>query len=110
MAAVFGAMRIDRWDPRRDGPLTESALRRKIEGHGYTVSTRSWPAGTILSAQAQDRDRAHGVVSGIVKFTLDGETTILAGGDIAYMSRGAVRRIEVIGSASALCFDAEHAH
>lgn len=99
-------MRIDRWDSRRDGPLTEDALRRKLEGHGYQVSTQSWVSGTILPAQIQNADVAHAVVSGIVKLTLDGETAILTGGDVVYMPRGAIRRIEVIGSAPASCFEA----
>lgn len=99
-------MRIDRWDSRRDGPLTEDALRRKLEGHGYQISTHTWASGTILPAQIQSDDVAHGVVSGIVKLTLDGETAILTGGDIVYVPRGAIRRFEVVGSAPACCFEA----
>jgi quercetin dioxygenase-like cupin family protein len=99
-------MRIDRWDSRRDGPLSETALRQKLEGHGYRVSTQAWAPGTILPAQIQSDDVAHGVISGIVKLTLDGETTILTGGDVVYMPRGAIRRVEVVGSAPAYCFEA----
>lgn len=99
-------MRIDRWDSRRDGPLTEDALRHKLEGYGYQVSTWSWAAGTILAAQIQEADVAHGVVSGVLKLTLDGETAILTSGDVVYMPRGAIRRVEVIGSAAACCFEA----
>ena len=104
--AVLGLMRIDRWDSRRDGPLTEDALRQKLERHGYRVSSHTWAAGTILPAGPQQTDVAHAVASGIVKLTLDGEIAILTSGDVVYMSRGAVRRIEVIGSAPVCCFEA----
>jgi len=46
---MLTVMRIDRWDPRRDGPVTESGLRQKIEACGYQVSSFIWPAGTVVA-------------------------------------------------------------
>ena len=103
-------MRIDRWDPRRDGPVTEAALRQQVESCGYQVSTYAWPAGTVVAAQTQARERVDAVVAGIVKVTLDGESAILTAGDIVYVPRGAVRRVEVVGSATAHCLDALYSH
>jgi quercetin dioxygenase-like cupin family protein len=103
---MLTVMRIDRWDPRRDGPITESALRHKVQACGYEVSTFAWPAGTVVPSQAQDRERVDAVVTGIVKITLDGESAILTAGDMVYVPRGAVRRVEVVGSAPAYCLDA----
>jgi len=99
-------MRIDRWDLRHDGPVTEAALRQKVAGHGYEVSTFAWPAGTVVPAQRQDQDRVDAVVSGIVKITLDGETAIMTAGEMVYVPRGSMRRIEVIGPNTAHCIDA----
>jgi len=99
-------MRIDRWDPRREGAVTEAALRHKVEAIGYEVSSFAWPAGTVVPAQTQDRERLDAVVTGIVKFTLDGESAILTAGDIVYVPRGSVRRVEVVGTATAHCLDA----
>ena len=107
---MLTVMRIDRWDPRRDGPVTESALRHKVEAHGYQVSTFAWPAGTVVPAQAQDNERVDAVVTGILKITLDGESAILTAGDMVYVPRGAVRRIEVVGSATAHCINAVYTH
>jgi quercetin dioxygenase-like cupin family protein len=106
MRIMVSVMRIDRWDARRDGLLTESALRRKVEGYGYEVSTCSWASGTVLPAQTQERERAQAVVSGVLKVTLDGESAILTGGDIVYVPRGAVRRVEVVGESKVHCLDA----
>jgi quercetin dioxygenase-like cupin family protein len=46
------------------------------------------------------------VVAGIVKITLDGESAILTAGDMVYVPRGAIRRVEVVGSNTAHCIDA----
>jgi quercetin dioxygenase-like cupin family protein len=107
---MLTVLRIDRWDPRRDGPVTEAALRHKVEAYGYQVSTLAWPAGTVVPAQAQDRERVDAVVTGIVKVTLDGESAILTAGDMVYVPRGAVRRVEVVGAATAHCLDAIYSH
>jgi quercetin dioxygenase-like cupin family protein len=107
---MLTVMRIDRWDPRRDGPVTEAALRQKVEAYGYQVSKFAWPAGTVVAAQAQDRERVDAVVAGILKITLDGESAILTAGDMVYVPRGAVRRVEVVGSFPAHCLDAVYRH
>jgi quercetin dioxygenase-like cupin family protein len=107
---MLTVMRIDRWDSRRDGPVTEAALRHKVETIGYQVSRFAWPAGTVVPPHMQDRERVDAVVTGIVKITLDGESAILTPGDMVYVPRGAVRRVEVVGSATAHCLDAVYVH
>ena len=107
---MLTVMRVDRWDPRRDGPVSETALRRKVESRGYQVASFAWPAGTVVAGQTQDRDRVDAVVAGILRFTLDGESAILTAGDMVYVPRGAVRRVEVVGSSTARCFDAIYGH
>jgi len=107
---MLSVMRIQRWDPRRDGPVTEAALRTKVESIGYQVSRFAWPAGTVVPPQTQDRERVDAVVTGIVKITLDGESAILTAGDIVFVPRGAVRRVEVVGSFPAHCLDAVYSH
>jgi quercetin dioxygenase-like cupin family protein len=107
---MLTVMRIDRWDARRDGPVTEAALRQKVETIGYQVSRFAWPAGTVVPPQTQDKERVDAVVTGIVRITLDGESAILTAGDIVYVPRGAIRRVEVVGSATAHCLDAVYVH
>ena len=99
-------LRIERWDPRHEGPVTEAGLRQKVEACGYQVSTFAWPVGTIVPPQSRDCRRIDGVVSGILKITLDGEAAILTAGDVVHIPRGAVRRIEVVGSAPVHCVHA----
>lgn len=92
-------MRIDRWDSRHDGSLSEAALRRKLEARGYQVSRCSWPAGARLAAPPEGRASAAAVVSGLLKVTIDGESAVLTAGDLVYVPRHAARRIEVVGTA-----------
>ena len=103
---VMTLTRIERWDVRRDGPLTEASLQRKIETLGFEVTTRTYPAGVALTTTADPRYCIEGVVRGLVKLTIDGEPAILTAGDIAFVPRGAVRRLEVVGSSTALCLEA----
>jgi mannose-6-phosphate isomerase-like protein (cupin superfamily) len=103
---VLTVLRIDRWDPRREGPFTDAALRRKVQSCGYEVCTKAWPAGTIVPAQTQECERVEAVLAGMVRYTVDDEPAILTAGDIVYVPRGAVRRVEVVGSQTAHCLDA----
>jgi len=105
---MLTVMRIDRWDPQAEGPVTEAALRQKVQSCGYEVCTLAWPAGTVVPSETQDRERVDAVFAGMVKITLDDETAILTPGDMVYVPRGAVRRVEVVGPATAHCFDAIH--
>ena len=106
---MLTVLRIDRWDPRREGPFTPDALRRKVQACGYEVCTQAWPAGTVVPAQTQERERVDAVLAGMVRITLDDESAILTAGDIVYVPRGAVRQVEVVGSQTACCLDAVHA-
>jgi mannose-6-phosphate isomerase-like protein (cupin superfamily) len=99
-------VRIDRWDVRRDGPLSETALMQKIESLGYDVAPRAYPAGSIAALQSDSRQRLFAVVRGLIKVTIDGESAILAAGDVVYIPRGSVRRVEVVGTFPALCLEA----
>jgi quercetin dioxygenase-like cupin family protein len=99
-------MRIERWDPRRDGALTEAALRQKLEKRGYAVSTCDWAPGTIVAPGVHLSERVDAVVSGLVKITIDEESAILTAGDMVFVPRGAVRSVQVVGASPAQSFDA----
>ncbi len=99
-------MRIERWDPRRDGPLTEASLLQKLASRGYRASARHYAAGTVTTHAADHLQRVDAVLSGLMKITLDGEAAILTAGDLVIVPRGAVRRVEVVGSSPVHCLEA----
>jgi hypothetical protein len=94
-------MRIERWDVRRDGPLSEAALRQKIEALGYMAASRPYDVDSIATTRGDGSERIEAVVSGLIKVTIDGEAAILTAGDVVFVPGGAVRRVEVVGSTPA---------
>lgn len=107
--SIMVLMRIERWNLRRDGPLTDAALQQKIQALGYVTAARSYPAGTIAAAQSDARGRIQAVARGLIKITIDGESAILGPGDLVFVPEGAVRRVEAIGTAAAWCIEATKA-
>ena len=99
-------MQVNRWDDRRDGPLTEAAIQQKLKTLGYDPLPRSNPTGAIVSARVHHRERAEAVIAGLLKVTIDDESVILTAGDIVFVPRCAARRIEPVGSAPVLCIEA----
>ena len=95
-----------RWDPRLDGPFTESAVQHKLEALGYEPRPRSNPADAIVSARIHQRDRAAAVVAGMLKVTMDNQSVILTAGDIVFVPAGAPRRIEAVGTSAVICVEA----
>jgi mannose-6-phosphate isomerase-like protein (cupin superfamily) len=99
-------MRIERWDVRRDGALTDAALLHKLKALGYEPVRRAYPTGAMAAAKIDDRARVEAVISGLIKVTIDEEPAILTAGDIVFIPAGAARRLEVVGTSSAYCFEA----
>ena len=98
-------MRIERWDVRRDGPLSQAALEHKLRALGCEPLLRTYPTGATAAGQTDTRERVDAVVSGLIKVTIDGESAILTAGDIVFVPRGAARRLEVIGTSAAYCLE-----
>jgi glyoxylate utilization-related uncharacterized protein len=98
-------MRIDRWDVRRDGPLTEAALEHKLRARGYDPEVRMYPAGAIVAPPPDALERVEAVVSGLIKVTIEGESAILTAGDLVFVPHGAARRLEVVGAAPVHCLE-----
>lgn len=98
--------RIEHWDVRLDGPLSEAALQLKIETLGYEVAARVYPAGRATEASSDPRGMITAVVRGVVKLTMNGDPELLTAGDLVYVPAGVSRRLEVVGPATALCLEA----
>jgi mannose-6-phosphate isomerase-like protein (cupin superfamily) len=99
-------MRIERWDVRRDGALTDAALLHKLQALGYEPVRRVYPTGAMVAAKIENCARVEAVISGLIKITIDEEPAILTAGDIVFISPRATRRLEVVGTSSAYCFEA----
>jgi quercetin dioxygenase-like cupin family protein len=99
------SIRLERWDALRDGPLTEAGLRRNLHAMGFETTSRMYSPGPIAAVHTDWRLRIQAVLSGEAKVTIDGESVVLAAGDAIYIPGGAVRCVEVVGSADAYCLE-----
>jgi mannose-6-phosphate isomerase-like protein (cupin superfamily) len=100
-------LRIERWNPSEDGPLTEAALRRKCEFDDCSVTRRTYHPGAVLASENVTTDRVEAVISGLLRITIDGASAILAAGDAVFVPRGSMRRVEVVGAMPVVSLEAQ---
>jgi|SRR5262245_4815722 len=97
---------IERWDEGRDGPLSERALRLKLERLGYDVARYVYPPGTLFLDHTHDIDKIDAVLSGRFQITIDKRRMILRAGDCIAVPRGTAHRAEVVGDEPVVSLDA----
>ncbi len=99
-------MRIEHWDIRRDGPLSEEAMRRKLESWGYRVARYAYPPSTFFGPHRHEVDKMDAVLSGRFRITM-GETSVVLGpGDAVEVPRGVEHTAEVVGEQGVVSLDA----
>ncbi len=97
---------LERWDPEADGPLTEEAMRRKLEGRGYAVSRYTYSPGTHFPDHAHGVDKIDAVLAGRFRMKMGDREVILEAGDCLAVPRGAVHSAEVLGGETVISLDA----
>jgi quercetin dioxygenase-like cupin family protein len=99
-------MRVEHWNPKKDGPLSESALRRKLENMGYKVSRYVYSPGTYFPTHTHEVDKVDAVLSGQFRITMEGKSVVLSPGDAVQVPRGAEHSAEVMGEDPVVSLDA----
>ena len=99
-------MELERWNEEKEGPLSEAAIRRKLEERGYTVSRYLYPPGTYFAPHTHDVDKINAVLSGRFKLEMGGNSVILETGDALAVPKGAIHSAEVVGNESVVSLDA----
>jgi quercetin dioxygenase-like cupin family protein len=97
---------LHRWDKRRDGPLSEAAMRAKLEALGYAVTRYVYPPGTFFDTHTHGVDKIDAVLGGRFRLVLEGVAVILDAGDAVEVPRGAHHSAEVIGDEPVVSLDA----
>lgn len=97
---------VERWDETRDGPLSEAAMRARLEARGYRVTRYVYPPGTWFPPHTHDVDKIDGVLSGRFRLEMLGESVILEAGDMLAVPRGVVHAAEVVGDEPVVSLDA----
>ena len=98
-------MTPQRWNPA-DGPLTESALRAKLESLGYRVARYVYVPGTVFPDHKHDVDKIDAVLSGRFRLVVRGHTKVLGPGEWIEIPRGAVHNAAVVGDEPVVSLDA----
>jgi len=99
-------MSVRHWNPSRDGPLTEPALRAKLEALGYRVARYVYEPGTVFPDHTHDVEKADAVVSGCFRLVVRGHLAVLGPGDWLLVPRGAVHSAAVVGDEPVVSLDA----
>jgi quercetin dioxygenase-like cupin family protein len=98
-------MKIERWNTAADGPLSETALRRKLQRLGYDVSRYVYPPGTTFPDHSHGIDKMDAVVSGRFRMVVEGRKVVLEAGDALAVTRGTVHSADVIGDEPVVSLD-----
>ena len=99
-------MRVHRWNAAADGPLTEVALRAKLEALGYAVARYVYPPGSHFPDHAHDVDKIDAVVSGRFRLVIAGHMAQLGPGDWVEVPRGRRHTAAVVGEEPVVSLDA----
>lgn len=97
---------IEHWNEAIDGPLSEAAMRRKLEALGYSVSRYTYAPGTYFPPHSHGMDKIDGVLSGHFRMEMEGNSLILQAGDCLTVPKGTLHSAEVVGEESVISLDA----
>ncbi len=99
-------MQLEHWNEAVDGPLSEAAMRRKLEALGYRVTRYVYPPGTVFPDHTHAVDKIDGVLSGRFRMTMGGRSVVLKAGDMLHVPAGAIHSAEVVGAEPVVSLDA----
>ena len=99
-------MAVRRWNEALDGPLSEEALRAKLEAFGYRVAKYVYEPGTVFPDHTHGVDKIDAVISGRFRLVVSGHLAVLGPGDWIEVPRGAVHSAAVLGDDPVVSLDA----
>lgn len=102
-------MDVERWNEAEDGPLTEEALRRKLQARGYRAARYIYAPGTVFDFHTHPYDKLDAVLSGRFRMTTPDGEVVLEAGDVLAVPAGLRHRAEVVGTEPVVSLDAEKA-
>ena len=99
-------MAVRRWNETMDGPLSEPALRAKLESLGYRVARYTYEPGPVFPDHTHGVDKVDAVVSGRFRLVVSGHLAVLGPGDWVEVPRGSVHSATVLGDEPVVSLDA----
>lgn len=93
------------WNENIDGPLSEQAMRHKMEQMGCRVSRYDYPPGTHFPGHSHEVDKIDGVLAGRFEISISGESVVLAPGDMLAVPKGIRHSARVLGTENVISLD-----
>jgi quercetin dioxygenase-like cupin family protein len=98
-------MKIEHWNPEKDGLLSEQTMRRKLEQLGYRVTRYTYAPGTFFPAHAHATDKIDAVLCGSFRISMGKDSVVLKAGDFIHVPAGAEHSAEVMGNEAVVSLD-----
>ena len=99
-------MGVRKWNEALDGPLSEAAMRRKLEAAGYLVARYTYSPGTSFPEHTHDVDKIDAVLAGRFRLIVAGHLAVLGPGDWIEVPRGVRHSATVLGEEAVVSLDA----
>jgi quercetin dioxygenase-like cupin family protein len=99
-------MQVERWNSKRDGPVNEQALRRRLERLGYSVGRYVYPPGTWFGPHTHAVEKIDAVISGRFRISMGKDAVVLEAGDYVVVPHGAEHSAAVVGEHPVVSLDA----
>lgn len=99
-------MAVHHWNETLDGPLSEAAMRRKLEEAGYLVARYTYAPGTTFPDHVHGMDKIDAVLSGRFRLVVAGHLAVLGPGDWIEVPRGVRHSATVMGDEPVVSLDA----
>lgn len=98
-------LRREKWNPGW-GPLSEAAMRQRLETEGYSVSRYVYPPGTSFSEHSHGVDKKDTVLAGRLRITAEGREFVLEAGDMIEIPARMLHTADVVGTEAVVSLDA----
>ncbi len=97
-------LRLEHWDPKADGQLTEQGLLQKLMIWGYDAKKVILKPDTVLPDENSDVEKIYAILSGQLQIAVEGQSLILKPGNCVFLPPGTTTSIQVVSSAPVVCY------
>jgi quercetin dioxygenase-like cupin family protein len=97
-----GSIHRHRWSEMPVESINAAIERRFITADRVTLANFHLKAGGVVPRHAHEQEQLTYVVSGALKFTVDGDTILASGGDVVQIPSGVPHAIEVVDDTVAI--------
>jgi quercetin dioxygenase-like cupin family protein len=85
-----------RWADVPSEQINDAIARRFITGDSVTIGRFELKQGGVVPAHSHPNEQLSIVLSGLLRFTIDGQDTLVRAGDVMQIPGNAVHEVEVL--------------